>query len=89
MKKHTGQSLISQNEIKNCSHNKFAKRIYTDRLECLDDFLKIGWIGKIGVYYQYILLDIIKNKAFAREIMKYIDHLKNSIAQRKKMILAI
>jgi hypothetical protein len=106
-KKHTGQSFIPQNEIKNCSHNKFAKRIYTgqsfipqshnkfakriytDRLECLDDFLNIGWVGRIGVYYQYILLDIIKNKAFAREIMKHMDHLKNSIVRRKKMILAI
>jgi hypothetical protein len=86
---YTGQSFISQNEIKNCSHNKFAKRIYTDRLECLDDFLNIGWVGRIGVYYQYILLDIIKNKAFAREIMKHMDHLKNSIVRRKKMILAI
>ena len=86
---YTDQSLISQSEIKNCSHNKFAKRIYTDRLECLDDFLKIGWVGRIGVYYQYLLLDIIKNRAFAKEIMKHMDHLKNSVIQKKKMILAI
>ena len=46
-------------------------------------------IISVGVYYQYILLDIIKNKAFAREIMKHMDHLKNSIVRRKKMILAI
>jgi hypothetical protein len=86
---YTEQSFIPQSEIKDCSHNKLAKRIYTDRLECLDDFLKIGWVGRIGIYYQYILLDIIKNKAFAREIMKHMDHLKNSVIKRKKMILAI
>ena len=84
VEKHTGQSLISKNEIKNCSHNKFAKRIYTDRLECLDDFLTIGFVGRIGVYYQYLLLDIIKNEEFTREIMRRMENLS-----RKKMILAI
>ena len=81
---YTEQSLISKNEIKNCSHNKFAKRIYTDRLECLDDFLTIGFVGRIGVYYQYLLLDIIKNEEFTREIMRRMENLS-----RKKMILAI
>jgi hypothetical protein len=57
---------------------------HTDRLMCLDDFLSIGFTGRIGVYYQYLLLDIIKNKAFAREIMKYMD-----TSSGKKMILAI
>jgi hypothetical protein len=57
----------------------------TNRLECLDDFLVIGFVGRVGIYYQYLLLDIIKNWAFAREIMKYMDKLKES----KKMILAI
>jgi hypothetical protein len=57
---------------------------HTNRLECLDDFLTIGFIGRIGVYYQYILLDIIKNSAFAREIMK---QMGSPIG--KKMILAI
>ena len=57
---------------------------HTNRLECLDDFLTIGFIGRIGVYYQYVLLDIIKNESFAREIMQYMDNLKG-----KKMILAI
>ena len=56
----------------------------TNRLECLDDFLRIGFVGRIGVYYQYVLLDIIKNEAFAREIMRYNDTLRG-----KKMILAI
>ena len=62
--------------------NKTKK--HTNRLECLDDFLKIGFVGRIGVYYQYILLDIIKNEAFSREIMKHMDG-----QQRGKMILAI
>lgn len=57
----------------------------TNRLECLDDFLAIGFFGRIGVYYQYLLLDIIRNGAFAREIMQYID----SSGGSKKMILAI
>lgn len=56
----------------------------TDRLECLDDFLRIGFSGRIGVYYQYVLLDIIKNGAFAREIMRHMD-----VYPRGKMILAI
>jgi len=56
----------------------------TDRLQCLDDFLSIGFIGRIGVYYQYVLLDIIKNSAFAREIMRHMDG-----QSRGKMILAI
>jgi hypothetical protein len=56
----------------------------TDRLECLDDFLRIGFVGRIGVYYQYVLLDIIKNIAFAREIMRHMDR-----QPRGKMILAI
>jgi hypothetical protein len=51
---------------------------------CLDDFLAIGFTGRIGVYYQYILLDIIKNKEFAKEIMRYMDNTSG-----KKMILAI
>jgi hypothetical protein len=59
----------------------------TDRLECLDDFLRIGFVGRIGVYYQYVLLDIIKNGAFAREIMKYMDSSEKK--EGKKMILAI
>jgi hypothetical protein len=46
--------------------------------------LTIGFIGRIGVYYQYVLLDIIKNESFSREIMQYMDNLKG-----KKMILAI
>ena len=57
----------------------------TDRLQCLDDFLSIGFAGRIGVYYQYVLLDIIKNGAFAREIMKYME----GQPRGKKMILAI
>ena len=57
---------------------------HTDRLQCLDDFLSIGWVGRIGVYYQYLLLDIIKNRDFAKEIMRHIDSPKG-----KKMILAI
>jgi hypothetical protein len=56
----------------------------TNRLECLDDFLSIGFAGRIGVYYQYVLLDIIKNSAFAREIMRHMDR-----QPRGKMILAI
>jgi hypothetical protein len=59
----------------------------TDRLECLDDFLKIGFVGRIGVYYQYLLLDIIKNAAFAREIMRHMD--SSGGKDGKKMILAI
>jgi len=59
----------------------------TDRLECLDDFLEIGFSGRIGVYYQYVLLDIIKNGAFAREIMKHMD--RSEKKEGKKMILAI
>lgn len=62
--------------------NKMKK--HTDRLECLDDFLSIGFVGRIGVYYQYVLLDIIKNEAFAREIMKHMEG-----QPRGKMILAI
>jgi hypothetical protein len=58
---------------------------HTDRLQCLDDFLAIGFVGRIGVYYQYLLLDIIKNGAFSREIMQHMDSSKGS----KKMILAI
>ena len=68
---------------------KSKTKKHTDRLECLDDFLKIGWVGRIGVYYQYLLLDIIKNRAFAREIMRHMGHLKNSVVQGKKMTLAI
>ena len=56
----------------------------TDRLQCLDDFLAIGFAGRIGVYYQYVLLDIIKNGAFAREIMRHMDG-----QPKGKMILAI
>ena len=59
----------------------------TNRLECLDDFLRIGFVGRIGVYYQYVLLEIIKNDAFAREIMKYMN--SQSEKKGKKMILAI
>jgi len=59
----------------------------TNRLECLDDFLRIGFVGRIGVYYQYVLLDIIKNAAFAKEIMKYMDSSEKK--KGKKMILAI
>jgi hypothetical protein len=62
--------------------NKTKK--HTDRLECLDDFLSIGFVGRIGLYYQYLLLDIIKNEAFAREIMRYMDE-----ERKRKMILAI
>jgi len=65
--------------------NKTKKR--TDRLECLDDFLAIGFAGRIGVYYQYLLLDIIKNGLFAREIMKHMDSSEKK--EGKKMILAI
>jgi hypothetical protein len=57
---------------------------HTDRLKCLDDFITIGFTGRIGVYYQYLLLDIIKNKEFAREIMQHMD-----VSSGKKMILAI
>ena len=57
----------------------------TDRLKCLDDFLTIGWVGRIGVYYQYVLLDIIKNGAFAREIIRHME----GHSEGKKMILAI
>ena len=56
----------------------------TDRLKCLDDFLAIGFTGRIGVYYQYLLLDIIKNEEFAREIMRHMES-----PGGKKMILAI
>jgi hypothetical protein len=56
----------------------------TDKLQCLDDFLAIGFSGRIGVYYQYVLLDIVKNVAFAREIIQRMDS-----PQGKKMILAI
>jgi len=56
----------------------------TDRLKCLDDFLTIGFAGRIGVYYQYVLLNIIKNEMFAREIMR---HMESPVG--KKMILAI
>ena len=63
---------------------KSKTKKHTDRLKCLDDFLKIGWIGRIGIYYQYILLDIIKNREFAREIMRHMDS-----SGGKKMILAI
>lgn len=59
----------------------------TDKLQCLDDFLAIGFAGRIGVYYQYVLLDIIKNGAFAREIMKHMDSSEKK--EGKKMILAI
>ena len=59
----------------------------TDKLQCLDDFLAIGFVGRIGVYYQYVLLDIIKNNAFAREIMKHMDSSEKK--EGKKMILAI
>jgi hypothetical protein len=62
--------------------NKTKKR--TNRLECLDDFLEIGFSGKIGMYYQYVLLDIIKNDSLAKEIIRHMDNLKG-----KKMILAI
>ena len=62
--------------------SKTKKR--TSRLECLEDFLKIGFVGRIGVYYQYVLLDIIKNEMFAREIMR---HMESPVG--KKMILAI
>jgi hypothetical protein len=57
----------------------------TDKLQCLDDFLAIGFSGRIGVYYQYVLLDIVKNGAFAREIMQYMD----GQPLGGKMILAI
>jgi hypothetical protein len=57
---------------------------HTDRLKCLDDFIIIGFTGRIGVYYQYLLLDIIKNKEFARKIMQYMN-----VSIGKKMILAI
>lgn len=60
---------------------------HTDKLQCLDDFLAIGFAGRIGVYYQYVLLDIIKNGAFAREIMRHIDSSEKK--EGKKMILAI
>jgi hypothetical protein len=60
---------------------------HTNRLECLDNFLSIGFIGRIGVYYQYILLDIIKNDMFAKEIMRHMDSLESK--EGKKMILAI
>jgi predicted DNA-binding protein (UPF0251 family) len=59
----------------------------TDRLECLDDFLNIGFTGRIGIYYQYLLLDIIKNKAFSKEIMRYMEN--SRLKEGKKMILAI
>ena len=59
----------------------------TDRLKCLDDFLAIGFAGRIGVYYQYVLLDIIKNGAFAREIMQHMESSEKK--DGKKMILAI
>jgi hypothetical protein len=49
--------------------------------------LRIGFVGRIGVYYQYVLLDIIKNEAFAREIMNYMNI--QSEKKGKKMILAI
>ena len=67
--------------LTNC---KSKTKKHTDRLMCLDDFLAIGFTGRIGVYYQYILLDIIKNKEFAKEIMRYMDNTSG-----KKMILAI
>jgi hypothetical protein len=66
---------------------KNKKKGRTDRLECLDDFLTIGFAGRIGVYYQYVLLNIIKNEAFAREIMNHMDSSEKK--DKKKMILAI
>jgi hypothetical protein len=63
---------------------KSKTKEHTNRLKCLDDFLAIGFVGRIGVYYQYVILDIIKNDAFAREIMRRMDGLGG-----KKMILAI
>jgi hypothetical protein len=70
--------------LTNCK-NKIKK--HTDRLICLDDFLSIGFLGRIGIYYQYVLLDIIKNKAFSKEIMRHMDNSSERLG--KKMILAI
>lgn len=65
--------------------NKLQK--HTDKLKCLEEFLILGFCGKIGESYQHILLDLLRSKEFANEINKRIKKIDKKID--KKMILAI
>jgi len=55
--------------IKNCK-SKIKK--YTDKIKCLEDFLSIGFVGKIGESYQDIIINVLKNEKFNKIINKYI-----------------
>jgi len=53
--------------LKNC---RSKVRKYTDKVKCLEDFLGIGFTGRIGESYQDIIVRVLKNEKFNNAITK-------------------
>jgi len=49
---------------------KLRDRKQTDKIQCIEDFLSIGFTGVIGYSYQKIIIKILKDKSFNREVTK-------------------
>ncbi len=56
--------------MKNC---KIKDQKVTDKVKCLEEFLSIGFNGRIGELYQDYLVKILNDKDFNSEINKYIE----------------
>lgn len=51
---------------------KLKNKKSTDKIQCIEDFLSIGFTGKIGESYQDLVIKILGNKKFNEIINKYI-----------------
>ena len=69
--------------LKECE-SRHKKR--TDRLQCLEDFISLGFWGNVGENYQNILLSIIYNEKFAKKIVK---HMEEKRGRPKKFLLSL
>lgn len=50
----------------------------SDRLKCLEQFLSIGFAGHIGESYQKVIVEVLSNEKFNKEINKYISKSKGT-----------
>lgn len=69
--------------LKKCK-NKEGK---SSNLKCLEDFISIGFWGTIGKTYQEILLNILENNKFIKEINKNIK--KEGKGRKQKLIMVL
>ena len=73
--------------LENCRINDSKK--HTDRLRCLEEFLSLGFWGKIGGSYQRLIVRILEDDNFNKRITKEIKKIGSKKGRPEKFYFTI